>query len=82
MVHIEIATTHVYTKTIKLIGGANMEYKCPSRESSKYLCDRVSEYQIDGTLWCNIHARRIIEFKGVSGWWDNIRDTRTRVGPN
>ena len=44
-----------------------MEYKCPSRESSEYLCDRVAEYQIDGTLWCDIHARRIIEFKMEQG---------------
>ena len=44
-----------------------MEHKCPSRESSEYLCDRVAEYQIDGTLWCDIHARRIIEFKMEQG---------------
>ena len=31
---------------------------CPARESSRYLCDRVAEYLINGTLWCNIHARR------------------------
>jgi len=40
-----------------------MEYKCPSRESSEFLCDRVAKYQIDGTVWCNTHARRIIESK-------------------
>jgi len=40
-----------------------MEYKCPARESSKYLCDRVAEYQIDGTVWCEIHAKRIIDSK-------------------
>ena len=38
-----------------------MEYKCPSRESSEFLCDRVAEYHIDGTVWCNTHARRILE---------------------
>ena len=38
-----------------------MEYKCPARESSKFLCDRIAEYQIEGTVWCNMHARRIIE---------------------
>jgi len=38
-----------------------MEYKCPARESSKYLCDRVAEYQINGTVWCNIHARRVLD---------------------
>lgn len=38
-----------------------MEYKCPARESSKYLCDRVAEYQINGTVLCNIHARRVLD---------------------
>ena len=38
--------------------------KCPAIESRKYLCDRIAEYQIDGTVWCLIHARRIIEAKG------------------
>ena len=32
--------------------------KCPAIESSKFLCDREAEYQIEGTVWCNIHARR------------------------
>ena len=38
-----------------------MEYKCPAKESSKYLCDRIAEYLIDGTLLCHIHARRLQE---------------------
>ena len=38
-----------------------MEFKCPARESSEFLCDRVAEYQIEGTMWCHIHARRVME---------------------
>jgi len=38
-----------------------MQYKCPARESSEFLCDRVAEYQIEGTVWCNTHARRVLE---------------------
>ena len=38
-----------------------MEYKCPARESSAFLCDKVAEYQINGTVWCNTHARRVLE---------------------
>jgi hypothetical protein len=38
-----------------------MKYKCPARESSKFLCDKVAEYQIEGTVWCNTHARRVID---------------------
>jgi hypothetical protein len=37
--------------------------KCPARESSKFLCGRVAEYQIDGTVWCHIHASRIVAIK-------------------
>ena len=32
--------------------------KCPSIESSQFLCDREAEYQLEGTVWCNFHARR------------------------
>ena len=35
--------------------------KCPSIESSKFLCDREAEYLIEGTLYCNKHARRLME---------------------
>jgi len=38
-----------------------MQYKCPAIESTKYLCDRVAEYQIEGTVWCHTHARRVLE---------------------
>ena len=38
-----------------------MRLKCPARESSEFLCDRVAEYQVNGTIYCNKHARRIIE---------------------
>jgi hypothetical protein len=36
--------------------------------SVAYLCDRDATYQIDGTVYCNIHAKRIMfnkEFKKV-----------------
>jgi hypothetical protein len=39
------------------------KFLCPARESSRYLCDRDAEYLVDGALWCNTHARRIIESK-------------------
>lgn len=35
--------------------------KCPSIESSEFLCNRNAEYLIRGTLWCGIHARRLME---------------------
>jgi len=35
--------------------------KCPAIESSNFLCDRNAEYLIEGTLWCGIHARRMME---------------------
>ena len=38
-----------------------MEFKCPAKESSKFLCDRVAEYQIEGTVWCNTHAKRVLD---------------------
>jgi hypothetical protein len=38
-----------------------MRLKCPARESSEFLCDRVAEYQLNGIIYCEIHARRIIE---------------------
>ena len=40
-----------------------MRYICPARESSAFLCDRVAEYHIDGIVYCNWHARQIIETK-------------------
>ena len=38
-----------------------MRLKCPARESSEFLCDRVAEYQLNGIIYCEIHARLIIE---------------------
>jgi hypothetical protein len=37
------------------------QVKCPAIESSKFLCDRGAEYLIEGTLYCNKHARRLME---------------------
>jgi hypothetical protein len=37
------------------------ELKCPARESSEFLCDREAEYQVQGTIYCEKHARRIME---------------------
>jgi hypothetical protein len=37
------------------------QLKCPARESSEFLCDREAEYQVNGTIYCEKHARRIIE---------------------
>jgi len=40
-------------------------HRCPAIESSKFLCDRIAEYQIEGTMWCHIHARRVMKEKGL-----------------
>jgi hypothetical protein len=40
---------------------AGRGYKCPVRESSAYLCDKVAEYHIQGTDYCESHARRKME---------------------
>ena len=37
------------------------QLKCPATESSEFLCDRVAEYQVNGTIYCGKHARRIME---------------------
>jgi len=41
------------------------QVKCPAIESSKFLCDRRAEYLIEGTLFCGIHARRLMERTSV-----------------
>jgi hypothetical protein len=38
--------------------------QCPHVESNKYLCDRLAGYQVDGTVYCAIHARRLMVEKG------------------
>ena len=35
--------------------------KCPAIESSAYLCDRLAEYEVSGSVYCAIHARRVTE---------------------
>lgn len=35
--------------------------KCPAIESSRFLCDREAEYLVEGTLYCGIHTRRLME---------------------
>jgi len=37
------------------------QVKCPAIESRNFLCDRNAEYLIDCTLWCGVHARRLME---------------------
>ena len=37
------------------------QLKCPAWESTEFLCDRDAEYQVNGTIYCNKHARRLIE---------------------
>jgi hypothetical protein len=41
-----------------------LELRCLHIESSEYLCDRRAEYQIDGTVYCARHARRLMEASG------------------
>ena len=41
------------------------QVKCPAIESRNFLCDRNAEYLIDGTLFCGIHARRMMERTSV-----------------
>ena len=38
--------------------------QCPHVESNQYLCDRLAGYQVDGTVYCAIHARRLMVEKG------------------
>ena len=38
-----------------------LELRCPQVKSSEYLCDRTAEYQVDGTIYCKRHARRLME---------------------
>ena len=40
-----------------------LELRCPQIESSEYLCDRAGEYQVDGTIYCARHARRLMAKK-------------------
>ena len=40
---------------------AGRGYKCPVRESSAYLCDKIAEYHIQGTDYCEHHARQKVE---------------------
>jgi hypothetical protein len=54
-----------------------VEFKCPARESSVFLCDRVAEYQINGTVWCNTHARRILE--AISAEEDDLNQRQRSV---
>jgi hypothetical protein len=35
--------------------------KCPAIESSEYLCDRLAEYEVSGSVYCGTHARRVVE---------------------
>ena len=35
--------------------------KCPAIESSAYLCDRLAEYEVSGSVYCGTHARRVVE---------------------
>ena len=37
--------------------------RCPHRESTKFLCDREANYQVDGTVYCQIHAQRLLSEK-------------------
>ena len=34
--------------------------KCPHIESTKFLCDRDASYQVNGTVYCQIHAKRLL----------------------
>ena len=37
--------------------------KCPHIESTKFLCDRTADYQVNGTVYCQIHAQRLLAEK-------------------
>ena len=39
------------------------DLRCPHRESTKFLCDREASYQVDGTVYCQIHAQRLLSEK-------------------
>ena len=40
-----------------------MIFKCPYIESAEFTCDREASYQIDGVVYCQIHARRLMELR-------------------
>lgn len=40
--------------------GELMTLQCPHIESTRFLCDRAASYQIDGVVYCPIHARRLM----------------------
>ena len=37
--------------------------RCPEIESTKFLCDREASYQVNGTVYCQIHAQRLLSEK-------------------
>jgi len=38
-----------------------MTLKCPQIESARFTCDREASYQVEGVVYCRIHARRLME---------------------
>jgi hypothetical protein len=58
------------------------ELKCPDIESSEYLCDRPAEYQVDGTIYCNRHARRLVELKDRRAWESEQHELAVRRADN
>ena len=40
-----------------------MTLKCPQIESARFTCDREASYQIDGVVYCQIHARHLMELR-------------------
>ena len=35
--------------------------RCPAIESSEYLCGRLAEYEVRGSVYCATHARRLVD---------------------
>ena len=50
----------VITESLEAIA-VSIARACPAIESRDYLCARTAQYQINGTLWCRFHARRVQE---------------------
>ena len=55
----------------------NLQLKCPAiddRYNAKYLCEAIANYQVDGTVYCRIHAAHYVFVRA-----DQIGSTKVGV---
>ena len=53
--------------------------KCPQIESATYLCDDEASYYIHGIIYCNRHARRMMENTRQPEWKGEGIDKLTKL---